>query len=198
MPKFREIVRVGNQVGVPNNYRALMPKQRGANFKDTKYRKSLILGYIKEHEGKKIMMTDLAKAGLYSNPSGAHKLLHQMLSEGVIERVRVGRGKGSFKIREAHDYSHSNGPVTVRQAEAGYKKLAEKIVEPQEEKNVPSLAELEIKQRNVVYLARLNADMWDFLKDMDVSQTSHNTIGQTTLVLRKFAQHLTDKLKENQ
>ncbi len=203
MPEFRDIVHVGDKVGVPSNLRA-MSKERKPHFKDTKYRTSLILGYVKENEGKKMFMQDLAKAGQYSNPSGAHRLLHQMLKEGLIEKCLVGRGRPSFRIVNRYDVvgPRENGPVIIKHpaVKGNMEKFLKIVSEPEGSaatadipKQQPSRDE-EKHQRDMVYEARVNADLWDFMKQLRVDTTSQN--GTYSVALRDFANYLANKLKE--
>lgn len=128
MFKFRELVRMGNQAGIPENLRAQAePIER--TTKAVKGHKAKILAYIAQHEGEEIGYEDLLKVTGHKSRSAISHLLEMLVREGKVRKWRSSgketNGGGlwrlstvqkidDLKVPELDPGDSKNSPVTTK------------------------------------------------------------------------------------
>lgn len=206
--KLREMVHMGDQVGVPANMKAAGDYKPNIGFKkkDPALRESLILQYIKDHEGKTITTHQLGVAAGYGSTSTANIVVRKLMRRGKIQRLRINdpesRAPISYTYRLANsttpmvDY-HGNGPVFVHTDETLVKAKQEAVVAEAakhlEEAHYRGLAQK--REDDARFIARLNMEAWKYLTGIELNNQGQNPetrLGREALALRGFINSLTN------
>lgn len=199
MPKFRELVHMGGQTGIPESFRAVYKKEIGERSEPGEA-KANIMAYIKKRQGKRMSLLDIADAIGYANQSGVAPHVRRLLRSGQIRRRKLRRGSGwTYVINE----SPQNGPVEVTidpsiaeqakvKAEADAKVLEANLNrEFTEQASAKESVKMEKYNEALVFTTKVDAKLWDYI----ISNSSTLPPDLTTLKgFVEFSRHLHEEL----
>lgn len=153
---------------------------------DYETRVSLMLGYVKAHEGEEIQGKDFAQVAGYSSPITANIAVKKLVNQRRLIRERLkGAGMGqhyTYYLGNTSAQGHKNGPAIATPAHA-----------------VPVVPEAMIGRASVLP-PRLDSLIWRFLKQVVIEPQREDAtyeLGLTTRILQDFSKFVEQQQFDN-
>lgn len=144
--------------------------------RDREGRISLILGYVKAHEGEQITGEEFSRIAGYAHGMGANMVIRKLVAERRLIRERVkGGGRGhhfAYYLGNTTSRGEKNGPTVTN--------FFEEVVPNQE------------KQKQAAAIDRLDAEAWTYIKNAQWPDAE--ALGNAVVGIGGFIQHLREQL----
>ncbi len=183
--KFRELVRYGDQAGIPENLRSM---EKTESKLDREARRAMVLRFIREHSGKKFQLNQVATMVGYASGASVYKILSDLEYEGLVKKMSIAHGTPRYEyigIPDLPKGDSRNGEVTVT-------KLPElPEIEPVEEPmpEQPEFPDYVKEPLGDDFVASLDALTWRYIRSV-IQPYNNDELARLVKTLIKFGDYV--------